>query len=342
MRIPQDIISRLNQLDCEELAIFMGLEVKRHKTKCLSNTDSEPSLSFKGVHWHCFSCGKGGGAIDLFMAVKGVSFMDACIELSKMYGISLPQTNFRRKHLPKPISLNKQASNKTEEIPQKTFDVEIAQFILDHCSIDEAGERFLYRERNFSDIVVRKMNLRSISDTRPLFQLLKSEFGIERIKACNLLSDTGHALKLVYPLLFIPYYNLDCQLIGLQTRRLNEDRGSKYMMICNSHKNLYNLPILPTLQKDCKLFLMEGITDCLAALSDGLNAVAIQSVTTIPDHQLHLLKDFNIYMIPDADSAGSGGFSSIMDKMLDFGIMINRVSLPKDCNDYCDYHQKYV
>lgn len=61
------------------------LPFKRNKTKCLWHSDSDPSLYYyrKDNRVHCFSCGKGGDAVDVVMQMKGVSIGDAIAFLNK-------------------------------------------------------------------------------------------------------------------------------------------------------------------------------------------------------------------------------------------------------------------
>jgi DNA primase len=52
--------------------------------RCPFHDDKTPSLSLspeKGV-WHCFSCGRGGDGIGLFMELRRLNFADAVWELA--------------------------------------------------------------------------------------------------------------------------------------------------------------------------------------------------------------------------------------------------------------------
>lgn len=56
-------------LTCEEVANFYGLSVVKHKTLCIFHDENNPSLSFKGNIFTCFSCGAKGSVIDLAMKI---------------------------------------------------------------------------------------------------------------------------------------------------------------------------------------------------------------------------------------------------------------------------------
>lgn len=54
--------------DIIEVAQTYGLEVNnQNKALCLFHPDNNPSMSFKGNYYHCFSCGAHGSVIDLVM-----------------------------------------------------------------------------------------------------------------------------------------------------------------------------------------------------------------------------------------------------------------------------------
>lgn len=65
LNIPQHILRQLRDLSCEETAKQLGMNVKRQMMSCPWHTDKKPSLGFKGNHWKCFSCDRGGDAIEL-------------------------------------------------------------------------------------------------------------------------------------------------------------------------------------------------------------------------------------------------------------------------------------
>lgn len=76
MNIPQNIISRLNELPIEEVADRLGIEVRRHKALCFKHDDHNPSITFstsKNIY-KCWVCGVGGGPIKLVQDKEGWNF----------------------------------------------------------------------------------------------------------------------------------------------------------------------------------------------------------------------------------------------------------------------------
>jgi len=98
------------------------------------------------------------------------------------------------------------------------------------------------------------------------------------------------------------------------------------------------LPILDKLRRGDKLYISEGITDCLALLSDGLNAVAIPSATILPMEDLILLKNYELHMYPDRDEAGQKAFIALRHFFINHYSTIRTEVLPEGVKDYCDYY----
>lgn len=74
MRIPNNIVTELHNLNCEDVAQRFGLNPKGHKCRCFKHDDRIASLGFRQNHWKCFSCDVGGDAIALAQEYFSVSY----------------------------------------------------------------------------------------------------------------------------------------------------------------------------------------------------------------------------------------------------------------------------
>lgn len=134
---------------------------------------------------------------------------------------------------------------------------------------------------------------------------------------------------------------MDENLIGVQSRYLGtNEKIPRFQFMSSQKTRLYNLPILNSLRRDDKLYISEGITDCLALLSDGLNAVAIPSATILPIEDLILLKNYELHMYPDQDSAGEKAFMTLRRFFINHYSIVRAEVLPDGVKDYCDYYIK--
>ena len=50
MKISDEILHKLHELDCEDVAKRFGIDVKRHKAHCFNHDDRIASLGFRGNH----------------------------------------------------------------------------------------------------------------------------------------------------------------------------------------------------------------------------------------------------------------------------------------------------
>ena len=149
-------------------------------------------------------------------------------------------------------------------------------------------------------------------------------------------------LTINIPSLLIPYFDMTGKLVALQSRYLGtSDNIPRFKMLCNSRKQLYNMDLLAQLQEGSKLYIMEGITDCLAMLSAGYPAVAIQSATTIPETELDKLSGFDLVMVHDNDKAGVSAFYHLHRSLLRYGCRLKCAAIPALFKDYSAYYLSF-
>lgn len=344
--IPTEVVDRLREIDCEEVGEALGLTIRRHMAHCFLHSDHTPSLGFKRNIWKCFSCGKGGNAITLVMERMGLTFVDACAMLCGMYGIPLQGAQpFSKRKLSQSIR-NLQKNNHNKQAESVHFDIEIAKFILNNTELTESGEDFLFTQRRFNPSIVEKCGIHSIEKGDTLFQKLIDRFDKKRLTDSKTISSKGTHIIFPTPALLIPYYDQNHTLIGLQTRYLKDIKTGnpipKFNRICGSSIRLYNLSILNELQPNERLVVAEGITDCLALLSDGIKSVAIPSATSLPIEDLYSLRYYDLSMVPDRDQAGLSGFISLYRMMLRFGCETTKIDLPNGYKDYCAYRNNNI
>lgn len=343
MFIPDDIVEKLHNLDCEIVAKDFDIQVSNHKAHCFMHDDRNPSLAFKRNHWKCFSCGEGGDAISLIARLHDCSFTEACTLLCDSQNIPLPDNVSPKKVL----NLKKQKKRirsytAFKEEDKDIFDIEVATAIVNFLDLGIQAKHFLFNERKLSPEIIKKMSIKSVESENELKTMLLSNFDNQRLIKAKVLSGESSKLVIDIPSMVIPYYGSNHEIIALQTRYLGKsDYIPRFKMLCNSKKKLYNMSILNEMQENDPLFVMEGITDCLAMLSAGRNAVAIQSATNIPDMKLDKLSDKMLFMVPDSDKAGNNAFDRLYEIFLRHGSFLTRVTLPEEVKDFSEYYMKY-
>lgn len=337
--ISEDIITELRELSCELVASKLGLEVYRHKLKCFMHDDNNPSLSFYGPNkekWYCFVCRKGGDAVSLVMNYLNVDFPQACEWLCSSFGINCLESKSVIPHL-RNQNIKKYVSSK----PVKVFSINIAKWLLKQTSLTDKGKEFLYGQRHIDSSVIETLRITSIEDPYPIVEAASREFGCDALLNSGIftLSRGKLYLKLFTPCLLFPYFDINGEIIGIQSRYLGSDESApRFQFMSGQEPRLFNMPILKTMSVGEDLFICEGITDCLALLSSGKKTVAIPSATLLPQLDLCRLRLFKLHMYPDNDKAGMNAFDVLRRYYVNHSILLRRESLPKDYKDYSEYY----
>lgn len=340
MFIPEDAIDKLQELNIEKVADKLGIDVKRHKALCFMHNDHTPSITFSKTKnmYKCWVCGIGGGPIKLAQDKEGWTFQEACVWLAKEFNIILPE----QKEFKKPVK----KTTSRPYLPKKeresnTFDFEVFNWLIEKAGLSEAANRFLFEQRHLKKDVILSLNIKSITDSKKVIAALESYFGKERCLKSGLVRDGEYGTFFYFytPCLLFPYYEPDGRLVGVQSRYLGENQKAPRFQFLSSQKTrLYNLPVLNTLKRGDKLYITEGITDCLAMLSAGLKAVAIPSATIQPLEDLILLKNYDLHMYPDQDEAGKQAFMELRRFFVQHYTTVKVEQLPEGTKDYSDYY----
>ena len=339
MKIPQDIIDRLKELNIEEVADKLGIVVKRHKAVCFMHDDHEPSLKFSPSKnmFFCFVCDRGGDPIHLVMEYEGWSFQEACLWLAKEFNIIIPENQYHAK-----LAKTVRKTHLTKKEKQVySLDEEILLWMIDNAGLPGIAQKFLFDERRFRKDVIQGLNIKAVTDSKKAKDLLISKFGEDRCVKSGIVrrGEYGTYFYFYTPCLLFPYYEQDSKIVGIQSRYLGEKKDApRFQFLAEQKTRLFNLPILNTLNRGDKLYISEGITDCLAMLSSNLKAVAIPSATIQPLEDLLLLKNYDLHMYPDQDEAGQKAFIELRRFFVNNYSMVKAEKLPDGMKDYCDYY----
>lgn len=342
MFVPRDVISRLQQLNCEDVANDLGLSVNKHKAKCFMHNDSHPSLSFhkSGKFWKCFVCDKGGDSISLVQEYFEITRTEACEWLCQRHGILINQ---RRIPYRKFSRLQHCSNVKANETPSAEFKHTIGEWIISNASLSIEAKKFLFDERKLDPFVIDRLNIRSITYPAKLVDGLSANFSSEELVEAGYIkiNNGKRVLRLFTPCILFPYYDRNGQLCGLQSRYIGEKKEApRFQFVANSKTRLFNRQSLNQLQLGDTLHVSEGITDCLALLSDGYNAVAIPSATTFVKEDIRELVPYKIVMSVDRDAAGEKAYQSVCNAIIGMGGIIRRMDFPGQYKDYGEYHKQ--
>ena len=196
--------------------------------------------------------------------------------------------------------------------PKRAFNPEKYLRFFDRPFLNESARAFLFGERKLNEKVVSWCRLNSFTDKQGTSWLQ------------------------------IPYYDIDGNLIGVQSRNLTT-QSPRFKFPYGHTCHIYNLPVLKLLKEGEPLFITEGASDCWAMLSSGHKAVAIPSATLLKPQDLQILSTLNsqlstvLHMYPDQDEPGERLFLDLR-RLLGSPSSIVRHQLPPDYKDYSDYY----
>ena len=303
--------------------------------------DLHPSLSFNANKniFFCFVCDKGGGPIQLVQDYYNYSFQEACVWLGKEFNIWWPEDERRIKAAKEPMR-KVRLKPVGEIIP---FDEEVSTWLIHKASLSESAKRFLYSERHFEQAVIERLFIKSVTYPNRVVNALIGLFGEERCLRSGLVKRGRYGLYFYFytPCLLFPYYGQDGRLVGIQSRYIGDKENAPRFQFQSSQKTrLFNLPILNGMKSGDKLYISEGVTDCLALLSAGKKAVAVPSSTILPEDDLILLKDYDLHMFPDNDDAGRRAFRELRRFFVNNYSTVKEERLPEGIKDYCMYYAK--
>lgn len=340
MYIPPEIIHRLNELEIEDVATRLGINVIKHKALCFMHDDHKPSISFSNSKnlYKCWACGKGGGPIQMVRDKEGMNFQDACVWLATQYDIWHPENYDYKRPVKKFTTKVLLPSN---DIDTYQFDEELFIWLIDNAMLSEQAKSFLFKDRLLKEEVIHRLNIKSVSDSQRASNALISRFGEERCLKAGVITRKGKGIFFYFrtPCLLFPYYEKDGALIGIQSRYLgNKDGAPRFQFMSSCKARVFNLPILGTMNYGDCLYISEGITDCLALLSSGFKAIAIPSATILPKEDLVLLKYYDLHMFPDQDAAGRKAFTELRGFFVNHYATVKAEKLPDNVKDYCDYY----
>lgn len=209
--------------------------------------------------------------------------------------------------------------------------------------MSEQAKHFLFTEREYSKDVVSSLKIGSISDSAKFIKAITAAFPKERCLKAGVLIEKLQCLYPVFrvPCLLFPYYNVDGQIQNIQSRYLGKlEKGDKRRF--NNCKGIspimFNLPILKSSERYDKIYVAEGVTDCLAFLSEGKKAIALPGAGSFRPEFAEFLRDKTLFMYVDNDKVGNGLLEKMNQTLKKVGNCIHNIRKDTKYKDYSDYY----
>ena len=318
---------------------------------CPFHNDSHPSFSVSPTRGicHCFTCGKGGNAINFLMELEQMTYPDALRWLAKKYNIEIQEREM--------TSEEKQRESERESM----FIVNewAAKYFQDILQNDVDGRAIgmqYFRSRGFRDDIIRKFQLgfalpqrtalydeavkkgynpKYLTATGLCFKVDKDETGNKSGQDQYLDRFSGRAI--------FPWTSVSGKIVAFGGRVLDSRTkgvNQKYVNspdseIYHKERELYGLyQAKKAIAKEDCVYMVEGYTDVISMHQCGIENVVANSGTALSIHQIRLLHRFtsNIVLLYDGDAAGVHAALRGTDMLLEEEMNVKVLLLP-DGND---------
>ena len=315
---------------------------------CPFHNDSHPSFSVSPTRGicHCFTCGKGGNAINFLMELEQMTYPDALRWLAKKYNIEIQEREM--------TSEEKQRESERESM----FIVNewAAKYFQDILQNDVDGRAIgmqYFRSRGFRDDIIRKFQLgfalpqrtalfdeavkkgynpKYLTATGLCFKVDKNEAGNRSGQDQYLDRFSGRAI--------FPWTSVSGKIVAFGGRVLDSRTkgvNQKYVNspdseIYHKERELYGLyQAKKAIAKEDCVYMVEGYTDVISMHQCGIENVVANSGTALSIHQISLLHRFtsNIVLLYDGDAAGVHAALRGTDMLLEEEMNVKVLLLPE-------------
>ena len=315
---------------------------------CPFHNDSHPSFSVSPTRGicHCFTCGKGGNAINFLMELEQMTYPDALRWLAKKYNIEIQEREM--------TSEEKQRESERESMfIVNEWAAKYFQNILQNDVDGRAIGMQYFRSRGFRDDIIRKFQLgfalpqrtalfdeavkkgynpKYLTATGLCFKVDKDEAGNRSGQDQYLDRFSGRAI--------FPWTSVSGKIVAFGGRVLDSRTkgvNQKYVNspdseIYHKERELYGLyQAKKAIAKEDCVYMVEGYADVISMHQCGIENVVANSGTALSIHQIRLLHRFtsNIVLLYDGDAAGVHAALRGTDMLLEEEMNVKVLLLPE-------------
>lgn len=318
---------------------------------CPFHNDSNPSFSVSPTRGicHCFTCGKGGNAINFLMELEQMTYPDALRWLAKKYKIEIQERELTNEE-------KQRESERESMFIVNDWAAKYFQDILLHDVDGIAIGMAYFRGRGFRDDIIRKFQLGfALPKRTALAEAAKTAgynpkylvdtglcFKVDKDEAVNK-SGEDKILDRFSGRAIFPWFSVSGKVVAFGGRVLDSRTkgiSQKYVnspdsVIYHKERELYGLyQAKKAIAKEDCVFMVEGYTDVISMHQCGIENVVANSGTALSVHQIRLLHRFtsNIVLLYDGDNAGIHAALRGTDMLLEEEMNVKVLFLP-DGND---------
>jgi len=314
---------------------------------CPFHNDSHPSFSVSPTRGicHCFTCGKGGNAVNFLMELEQMTYPDALRWLAKKYNIEIQEREMtseekqRESERESMFIVNDWAAKYFQDILQNDVDGRAIgmQYFRSRGFRDDIIRKFLLgfalpqRTALYDEAVKKGYNPKYLVSTGLCFKVDKDEENNRSGQDKYLDRFSGRA---IFPWLSVSGKVvafggrvLDTRTKGVSQKYVNSPDSEIY----HKERELYGLyQAKKAIAKEDCVYMVEGYTDVISMHQCGIENVVANSGTALSIHQIRLLHRFtsNIVLLYDGDDAGVHAALRGTDMLLEEEMNVKVLFLP--------------
>ena len=318
---------------------------------CPFHNDSHPSFSVSPTRGicHCFTCGKGGNAVNFLMELEQMTYPDALRWLAKKYNIEIQEREMT----------NEEKQRESERESMFIVNDWAAKYFQDILQNDVDGRAIgmqYFRSRGFRDDIIRKFQLGFALPQRTALydEAVKKGYNPKYLVSTGLCfkvdkdeennrSGQDKYLDRFSGRAIFPWLSVSGKVVAFGGRVLDtrtKGVSQKYVNspdseIYHKERELYGLyQAKKVIAKEDCVYMVEGYTDVISMHQCGIENVVANSGTALSIHQIRLLHRFtsNIVLLYDGDDAGVHAALRGTDMLLEEEMNVKVLFLP-DGND---------
>ena len=335
-RIPEnlleDILSRVDIVEMISGYIPLKKAGSNFKANCPFHTEKTASfmVSPQRQIYHCFGCGESGNAFKFLMRHERMEFPEAVEMLARKCGVNLPDQN--TPELARAVSLNSQLY-KVNELAVKFYENNL------HSGSANPAIKYL-TDRGIKLETIKEFHLGlAASGWDNLINYLRSKnvpLALMEQAGLVLPKDSGGYYDRFRQRIIFPVFDIRSRMIGFGARVMDSSLpkyiNSPETPVYVKGKNLFGFNLSKDFIRDAdSVVIVEGYLDFIIPYQEGLKNIVASQGTALTLEQIKLLKryTYNVVMVYDGDPAGEIATLRSLDLLIDEGINVKVVSLPK-------------
>lgn len=346
------IMDAANIVDVVSEFVALKKSGANYKGLCPFHNERTPSFYVSPARGicKCFSCGKGGNAVNFIMEMEQINYPEALRWLANKYHIEIKERELTDEE--------REEENRRESM----FIVNdwAASYFEDLLHNNQDGQTYgmqYFRSRGFRDDIVRKFRLGY--DLRDGYALpntamkkgYKEEFLLST-GICYKREKDGKVVDRFAGRVIFPWLGLSGKVVGFGGRKLDQATKGVQQKYVNSpdseiyHKEqqLYGIyQAKKAIARENCVYMVEGYTDVISMHQCGIENVVANSGTALSFHQIRMLHRFtsNIVLLYDGDEAGIHAAMRGTDMLLQEGMNVKVLVLP-DGDDPDSFARKHT